>query len=167
MRTTLFFLLLLGSSPLRGVVAHQNDYGVDVSWPIHHAKVSANYAWLPHNVDPVNNPTPSQYEDMPIQPLGDRQKFYNDFLEGCRNFYGRRGSMCDTTEYDRIAMSIRQPQSMQVRDGFDGVLSVVPGHGRLFSNLQLTSSPATFCLQRTIPTWGLRRSEPLTSCSSS
>ena len=71
----------------------QKTYGVDVSFPIHHEKV----------VPASRN------------PLGDKQAFYEEFIEGCRNHYGggRKGKACDSTERDRIAMSLRQPQSMQ------------------------------------------------------
>ena len=87
-------------------------YWVDVSFPIHSNKVSTNYPWLPHNVDP-NIPVPEHYRGMPIQRLGDRQQFYDDFMEGCRAYYGLHGDSCDAVERDRIAMSVRQPQSMQ------------------------------------------------------
>ena len=33
-------------------------------------------------------------------------------MQGCRDFYGERGSRCDQTESDRIEMTLRQPQSM-------------------------------------------------------
>lgn len=88
------------------------EYGVDVSFPIHHNFVSSNYPWLPHNVDP-SLPTPKEYQNMPLQPLGDRQTFYKDFLNGCVQHYGKRGQACVETEHDRIEMSLRQPQSMQ------------------------------------------------------
>jgi hypothetical protein len=53
---------------------------------------------------------------MVIQPLGNRQKFYDDFLQGCIDAFGGSGAArCRTNELDRIEMSIRQPQSMQVR----------------------------------------------------
>lgn len=70
----------------------QKTYGVDVSFPIHHEKV----------VPASGN------------PLGDKQAFYDEFIEGCRNHYGggRKGKACDSTERDRIAMSLRQPKSM-------------------------------------------------------
>eukprot|EP00934_Nitzschia_sp_Nitz4_P001023 Nitzschia sp. Nitz4//scaffold58_size112336//60326//62043//NITZ4_004037-RA/size112336-augustus-gene-0.8-mRNA-1//1//CDS//3329555001//1023//frame0 len=87
------------------------EYGVDVSFPIHYASVSTNYEWLPHNQDPSLE-TPKMYEDMPIQPLGDRQEFYRDFLQGCRDAFGKKGNRCTQTEIDRVAMSLRQPQSM-------------------------------------------------------
>ena len=89
-----------------------SSYGVDVSFPAH-KRISTNYPWLPHNVDPANNPTPKQYEDMPLQPLGDRQAAYNKHLQGCREFYGKDARQCDVYEYDRMLMNIRQPQSMQ------------------------------------------------------
>ena len=50
------------------------DYGTDFSWPMHHASVSTNYPWLPHNMDPVNNPIPEQYRGMPLKTLGDSHR---------------------------------------------------------------------------------------------
>jgi prolyl 4-hydroxylase len=94
---------------------NESSYGADVSFPMHHEGVSINYPWLPHNQDPENNRTPRQYKHMAIQPLGDRAKFYESLLQGCRDFYdsGKKGRSCDSTEKDRIAMSLRQPKSMQ------------------------------------------------------
>jgi len=70
------------------------DFGVDVSWPIHHGSISTNYAWLPHNLDPVNHATPKEYLGMPVQPLGDRSKVYQgelilNFLESfcCKSVF--------------------------------------------------------------------------------
>eukprot|EP00591_Stephanopyxis_turris_P013528 CAMPEP_0195511534 /NCGR_PEP_ID=MMETSP0794_2-20130614/3819_1 /TAXON_ID=515487 /ORGANISM="Stephanopyxis turris, Strain CCMP 815" /LENGTH=456 /DNA_ID=CAMNT_0040639151 /DNA_START=95 /DNA_END=1462 /DNA_ORIENTATION=- len=88
-------------------------YGVDVSFPIHHATVSTNYAELPHNVDPANHGTPAKFVDMPIQPLGDRQTIYDGLIKGCHEQYKGRERLCDSTERDRIAMNMRQPRSMQ------------------------------------------------------
>lgn len=110
------FLLALGVVAMSAVVvsAEEVEYGVDVSFPMHRATVSDNYAWLDHNVDP-SIPTPEQYKDMPVQPLGDRQSFYNDFLDGCVEHFGTKGGKrCISTEADRIEMSLRQPQSMMV-----------------------------------------------------
>jgi prolyl 4-hydroxylase len=42
--------------------------------------------------------------------LGDRQGFYENFMDGCRKEYG--AEFCDDDESTRIAMNIRQPQSM-------------------------------------------------------
>ena len=80
---------------------------------MHHAKVSTNYAWLPHNVDPSIG-TPSEYKGMLINPLGDRQSIYDEFIDSCRKaFPGRKGDRCLSTEADRVEMTLRQPQSMQ------------------------------------------------------
>jgi hypothetical protein len=89
-----------------------SSYGIDVSFPIH-KRISTNYPWLPHNVDPANNPTPKQYEGLPIQPLGNRQEIYNQHLKGCREFYDQNARQCDVYEYDRMLMNMRQPMSMQ------------------------------------------------------
>eukprot|EP00573_Skeletonema_grethae_P003745 CAMPEP_0201693678 /NCGR_PEP_ID=MMETSP0578-20130828/6193_1 /ASSEMBLY_ACC=CAM_ASM_000663 /TAXON_ID=267565 /ORGANISM="Skeletonema grethea, Strain CCMP 1804" /LENGTH=527 /DNA_ID=CAMNT_0048179245 /DNA_START=141 /DNA_END=1724 /DNA_ORIENTATION=- len=91
-------------------------YGVDVSFPIHRTKISQNYAWLPHNVDPDNNPTPPEFEGMPIQYLGNKQAEYDAFMAGCEEKYNKNGrsySACVSTEEDRVEMSFRQPASMQ------------------------------------------------------
>jgi hypothetical protein len=57
------------------------SYGVDVSFPIHSKRVSENYAWLPHNVDPEHHPTPHQFVGVPVQPLGNRQALYDEFMQ--------------------------------------------------------------------------------------
>jgi len=88
-------------------------YGADVSFPMMHATVSKNYDWLPHNVDPVNNPVPQMFDETAVQPLGDRQNFYDTFMQGCRDFYGRKGGRCDSTEADRVRMTGQQPANMQ------------------------------------------------------
>lgn len=89
------------------------EYGVDVSFPIHNTQVSTNYPWLPHNVDPDHNPTPAKYKNMPLQVLGDRDQFYKDFMKNCSKKYPKPRGACVSTENDRVAMSLRQPQSMQ------------------------------------------------------
>lgn len=43
--------------------------------------------------------------------LGDKQAFYDDFLEGCKKKYP--GGSCQVTERDRVDMGLRQPSSMQ------------------------------------------------------
>ncbi len=84
------------------------EYGVDISYPMHKATVSTNYPWLPHNVDPTI-PVPPEYEGMPIQPLGDRQGFFDKYMAGCVESYGES---CYRNERDRIEMNVRQIQSM-------------------------------------------------------
>jgi prolyl 4-hydroxylase len=79
---------------------------------MHHPQASTNFDWLPHNVDPANNPTPPAYQDMVVQPLGDRQAIVDSYLEGCVDFYGAKGKRCTQNEVDRIRMSLRQPASM-------------------------------------------------------
>ena len=88
------------------------EYGVDVSIPMQYASVSTNYPWLEHNVD-HSKPVPKEYEDMVIQPLGDRQSFYKEFLQGCKDHFGKKGARCVQNELDRVAMTLRQPQSMK------------------------------------------------------
>mmetsp|Transcript_29567 Transcript_29567/g.54519 ORF Transcript_29567/g.54519 Transcript_29567/m.54519 type:complete len:327 (+) Transcript_29567:119-1099(+) len=98
---------------------HQKTYGVDVSFPHHHDKVSTNYDWLPHNNPAYSSPshpnyqaTPAEFKEMPVQRLGNRQDFYDTFLEGCRNHEKADHDACDDTEKDRIDMNLRQPMSM-------------------------------------------------------
>jgi len=89
------------------------EYGVDVSFPMHYSETSTNYPWLEHNMDP-NKSVPEKYKDMVPQPLGDKQTFYKDFVDGCVEKFGKKkGKRCLQTELDRVAMTLRQPQSMQ------------------------------------------------------
>ena len=88
------------------------EYGADVSFPMQHAEPSTNYPWLAHNMDP-SVPVPQKYKDMVLQPLGDKQSFYNNYINGCKEKFGRKGARCEQNELDRIAMTFRQPQSMQ------------------------------------------------------
>ena len=114
----LSLLLVMGGAAVVGAEESTIEYGVDVSFPIHHRKISDNFAWLPHNVDPENNPTPEEYKDMVVNPLPGREEMYADFIKTCEEAFGKKGSRCRMTEQDRIAMSLRQPQSMQVRSIF-------------------------------------------------
>ena len=93
---------------------HENvvEYGVDVSFPMHHKKVSTNYNWLPHNQDHTLS-IPKEYQDMPLQPLGDRNDFYQRFMDGCEAHHHKSG-LCWSTERARVEMSLQQPQAMQV-----------------------------------------------------
>jgi hypothetical protein len=91
---------------------------------MHHANVSTNYAWLPHNLD-ESLPTPDAYKGMPVQPFGNKQKFYNDLMAGCTNRY--QGHRCQDNEDDRIEMSMRQPRVSSLI-----LLYSVPCDNRLF-----------------------------------
>lgn len=88
----LFLTLSVWTTAVWFATAQALDYGVDVSFPMHYADVLA----------------------AEKNPLGDRQAFYNDFLNGCVEHFGKKGNRCVQTEADRIEMSLRQPQSMQV-----------------------------------------------------
>ena len=124
-------IALFGTSLLLAVVSAQHDhdyeynslqqrtYGVDISFPITTPHVSSNYDSLPHNnpeyaspSHPNYVPVPEEYRDLPLQRLGNRQDFYDHFMEGCRHHYAAHASECDMTEEDRLDMNARQPQSM-------------------------------------------------------
>ena len=82
---------------------------------MHHTKVSNNYDWLPHNNQDASSAdttitTPEEYQNMAIQPLGDRQAFHDRFMQGCKNMY--KGDLCQMNEDQRVEMSLRQPQSV-------------------------------------------------------
>lgn len=100
------FVPCAGLAQQDDVVTHV-PYGVDISYPIHHASVSTNFPWLQNQ-----NSNSSQ----PLQVLGDRQAFYEDFLRSCRDSLGpENGRRCDETESHRIQMNLMQPPSMKVR----------------------------------------------------
>lgn len=89
-------------------------YGIDVSFPIHD-RVSTNYPHLDHNRYPETFETPPIYDEMSVQPLGNRHQMYIDHLNACRGQYvpsKERDFNCDQFEYDRVLMNRRQPQSM-------------------------------------------------------
>mmetsp|Transcript_129447 Transcript_129447/g.192704 ORF Transcript_129447/g.192704 Transcript_129447/m.192704 type:complete len:454 (+) Transcript_129447:232-1593(+) len=88
------------------------EYGVDVSYPMHHPNVTNNYAWMPWNTDP-SVPTPDEYKGIPVQPLGDKKSFYDGLIQGCQDYYGeKKGRHCLANEIDRVQMSLRQPKGM-------------------------------------------------------
>ena len=62
-------------------------------------------------MDPLNNPVPPEFSNMPIQPLGDKASFYKN--EGYAP--SKKQERCSINEKDRIEMNYRQPQSMLVR----------------------------------------------------
>jgi hypothetical protein len=49
-------------------------------------------------------------------PLGDKQKFYDDLISGCVEHYNQEkkgfGKRCLDNEKDRVEMSLRQPKGM-------------------------------------------------------
>jgi len=86
MKTSIFHAFTLVAIALAQESA---EYGADVSFPIHHLTIQEG-------------------------PLGNRNKIYDDFMEGCRKHNGKKAKICDIGELDRLAMSRRQPQSMVV-----------------------------------------------------
>lgn len=82
-----FTLFMMAASAVLG-----EDYGLDCSFPIHNMELSCG--------------------DL----LGDRKAFYDNFMDGCRQYYGAKGTRCDLTERERLIMSKRQPQSMVCND---------------------------------------------------
>jgi prolyl 4-hydroxylase len=84
---------------------------------MHHASVSVNYPWLPHNMNPEQNPVPEEYQGMVLQPLGNRQAKFEEYIQGCVDHYGgntigNKGQRCINNEEGRVEMSLRQPKSM-------------------------------------------------------
>lgn len=75
---------------------------------MHGDEVSTNYDWLEHNLD-NSKPVPEDYQDMPIQPLGDRASFYLNYINGCVDYYnnqkGQRGNLCISNEDTRLRMN--------------------------------------------------------------
>merc|ERR1712154_34882 len=87
------------------------------SYPMLHNHVSTNYPHLPHNIE-EGVETPEEYEGQPIQHLGNRQEFYENYMQGCRDFWiarsgPRMGRRCDQVENDRILQNVEQVPSMR------------------------------------------------------
>lgn len=83
-----FAVVVLLAGLARGADTEDScDYGVDCSFPIH-------------------------YLEQRCDCLGDRKQFYEDYMQGCRDYYGKKAKACDSTEKDRLEMSLGQPQSM-------------------------------------------------------
>lgn len=126
-----FALILIIIIVLHGAEAQR--YGVDVSFPMQHETVSSNYDHLPHNQAPASHPTVMKYHEMPIQPLGDRQKEYSKFIKGCVDTFN--ATSCGEFEEGRIEMNLRQPASMvnYTKTGFhktrttDGLWQLIQG----------------------------------------
>ena len=80
-----------------------------------------NFVDLPHNVLPELYAVPEELGGQAKQPLGhDRQTVYDEYVNGCIEYYNseqretgeKEGWRCWLSERDRIAMNLRQPQSM-------------------------------------------------------
>jgi len=92
-----FFVFLFLGSKRAAAAKNAVEYGVDCSFPMHHKVLKCN---------------DGDHRDL----LGDKQAFYDDFMQGCRDFYGpKKGKTCDLVENERLDQNLLQPQSMVVR----------------------------------------------------
>jgi len=71
-------------------------YGVDNSFPIQHS----------YDIKMKDNPLNGAHKKI----------YYDNFLQGCRDYYHPEGFKCVGSERDRIEMNLRQPRSMFVSD---------------------------------------------------
>lgn len=70
----------------------RQSYGIDVSFPMQHPQVA----------------------ESPTRPLGDGiSSFYNQYLQGCRDFYKEKNDRCAISEQDRIHRNRQQPSTEQ------------------------------------------------------
>ena len=90
---------------------------------MHRPSVTRNYAWLPHNLNQSIG-TPTKYQGMPIQPLGDRHAFYEEMIRGCVKYYGDEGQKCLNFEKSRIEKALQQPK-VSLRESESRVKSIV------------------------------------------
>ena len=86
-----------GSSNNEPLATCTSIYGVDNSFPIQ------------HSFDDIN------MNDNPLN-VAYKKMYYDNFLQGCRDYYHPEGYKCDGSERDRIEMNLRQPGSMFVSD---------------------------------------------------
>ena len=89
-------------SSLSGRTSCPQVYGVDRSFPIHHSFVETNDY---DDEDGVGCPFDGK----------EQQKFYSQFIEGCRKDMGSWGYLCDESEAVRIRNNLLQPPMMKVR----------------------------------------------------
>lgn len=68
------------------------SYGADVSFPAQHSQVTDSEKPFGESITP----------------------FYNDFLQGCREYYKDRSAHCDESERSRLNLNSQQPSVMQV-----------------------------------------------------
>mmetsp|Transcript_8455 Transcript_8455/g.18565 ORF Transcript_8455/g.18565 Transcript_8455/m.18565 type:complete len:520 (-) Transcript_8455:568-2127(-) len=136
------FMTMVNPNP-KPITPPPFKYGVDISYPMQSRRVSVNYNGM-HTGNPGIEAETKDFSDsfidalprdvslQPPQPLGNRQSFYEDYMQGCRDFYNKegrfseeeedvventlrdksRGVACDSVEYDRVVMSAAQPKSV-------------------------------------------------------
>ena len=148
-------VLLCCVAILSSIVVHGHEevpveYGADVSFPSQHKNVTTNYPWLEHNTDHSSTvQVPKEYEGMVLQPLGERQTFYDNYIQGCIDHFGpKKAARCRQNEADRVAMTLRQPMSMQNYVSFpktDGIDSSGNRLGELIWNSSIRAFNVNFC----------------------
>ena len=84
----------------------ETSYGVDVSFPQHHRRVVVPGI----SSGDGDGDGDGDASSSSLLLLPGRQDFYDAFLESCRHHDDH--DACDENENDRIAMNLRQPQSM-------------------------------------------------------
>ena len=84
------------SSSSSSAATCSSDYFVDQSFPIH------RFDDFTH--DAKNSPFDK----------ASKQKFYEEFIQGCEEKYAPEGFLCGDTELERMEMNLRQPASMRV-----------------------------------------------------
>jgi prolyl 4-hydroxylase len=85
----LSLLSVVATFPLLTVAQEETpSYGVDVSFPMQHSRCREG-------------------------PLGDRNAFYEKYVEGCVDYFKEEGERCIDYEIDRIKITLEQPGSMQ------------------------------------------------------
>jgi prolyl 4-hydroxylase len=81
-------------------VAGEISYGVDVSWPTHQH----------HLLEVPWGTADSSDGDEEESGPNTRLEAYHEFMEGCYEQYSVE--TCESNEYDRVAMNLRQPQTV-------------------------------------------------------
>jgi hypothetical protein len=71
----------------------KHNYGVDISFPVHHHQIS-------------------EHSDPLTAEL--KRQLYKDFMKGCETKYSSKANACRYNERDRIDMNLNQPGSMFV-----------------------------------------------------
>jgi prolyl 4-hydroxylase len=90
-----------------------SSYGVDVSFPMHHMTQKKEFhstndnAWLQQQQQQASTPS--------SLPLGTEPERYQQFMEGCVNYYNNQNNKeerCWINERERIRLNLRQPAAV-------------------------------------------------------
>jgi prolyl 4-hydroxylase len=80
---------LLLASLLVALSQSTPQYGVDCSFPVQYPNIRCDHEFADN-----------------------RTEFYERYMQGCRDHFGKKAKACDSYESDRLEMSLYQPQSM-------------------------------------------------------